>query len=498
MVAKAEHVALRNGLAVLTQRMGHVRSVAVNLLIPAGYIYEQKGEEGIGNVLSEMLERGAGKLDGRAFAQGLDRLGIDLNCSLGTHHMRISATGLADKVEEILGFLRDIVLHPKLPAQELSAARKLALQELQGLDDDPRSQALVELRRNHFPFPYSNNRYGTAEGIEGVTHASLKSHWEKHGHAKGSILSIAGLIDPQKVTALAEDFFDDWAPGKEVAVKPGKPGPRVAHIVKETQQTQIALAWDSVPPSHDDFYLAQGAVQVLSGGMSSRLFTEVREKQGLCYAVWASYVPLIDRGAIFCYAGTTHDRAHLTLESVKKEIQKLKENITKEEVDRVKVGLKTSLLMQEDSSAARSGSLANDWFYLGRVRSLEEIEAAVAGLTNKSILEGLRRTPPAELTQVTMGPEPGKGEKPAKAVKTQPAPEKLKKETKAEKTPVEVAAKPAKAAAKVKAVPQAKAKAVPAAKTKTPTSVSPKAASKTKAPPAKKETKTVTPKKAKK
>lgn len=438
MVSQTQQTMLRNGLTILAQRMDHVRSAAVNLLIPAGFVHEPKGEEGIANVLSDMLQRGAGKLDSKSFAQALDRLGIDLDCSVGPHHLRITATGMADKIHDILGFVRDIALAAKLPSSELSSAKQLALQELAGLEDDPRGQVLRELRRNHFPHPYCNSRYGTPEGIKAVTHANLKSFWESHCHAKGSILSVAGLVDPLAVFAFAEKHFSDWTPGKETPIKIGKRGPQTVHVEKETQQTQIAIAWDSVHPSHPDYYQAQGLVNVLSGGMSSRLFTEVREKQGLCYAVWATYVPLHDRGAIFSYAGTSNDRAHLTLESVKREIARITDGITKEEVDQVRVGLKTALLMQEDSSMSRSSSLASDWFNLGRVRTLEEIEAAVDGLTPKSILEYARKFTPKELTQVTMGPELGKGAKPASAKKeadAKPAPAKKdatpKKEAKA-------------------------------------------------------------------
>ena len=422
MVSQTQQTMLRNGLTILAQRMDHVRSAAVNLLIPAGFVHEPKGEEGIANVLSDMLQRGAGKLDSKSFAQALDRLGIDLDCSVGPHHLRITATGMAEKIQDILGFVRDIALAAKLPSSELSSAKQLAIQELAGLEDDPRGQVLRELRRNHFPHPYCNSRYGTPEGIKAVTHANLKSFWESHCHAKGSILSVAGLVDPLAVFAFAEKHFSDWAPGKETPIKIGKRGPQTVHVEKETQQTQIAIAWDSVHPSHPDYYQAQGLVNVLSGGMSSRLFTEVREKQGLCYAVWATYVPLHDRGAIFSYAGTSNDRAHLTLESVKREIARITDGITKEEVDQVRVGLKTALLMQEDSSMSRCSSLASDWFNLGRVRPLEEIEAAVDGLTPKSILEYARKFAPKELTQVTMGPELGKAAtKAASAKKTSEA-----------------------------------------------------------------------------
>ena len=467
MVSQTQQTMLRNGLTILAQRMDHVRSAAVNLLIPAGFVHEPKGEEGIANVLSDMLQRGAGKLDSKSFAQALDRLGIDLDCSVGPHHLRITATGMADKIQDILGFVRDIALAAKLPSSELSSAKQLAIQELAGLEDDPRGQVLRELRRNHFPHPYCNSRYGTPEGIKAVTHSNLKAFWESHCHAKGSILSVAGLVDPLSIFAFAEKHFSDWAPGKETPIKIGKRGPQTVHVEKETQQTQIAIAWDSVHPSHPDYYQAQGLVNVLSGGMSSRLFTEVREKQGLCYAVWATYVSLHDRGAIFSYAGTSNDRAHMTLESVKREIARITDGITKEEVDQVRVGLKTALLMQEDSSMSRSSSLASDWFNLGRVRTLEEIEAAVDGLSPKSILDYARKFAPKELTQVTMGPELGK------AAKVAPG----------KKTPEEKVA-PAKKEATLKKVAKAKVEPKPAPAVKdSPAKVSGKAGAKAVAVP---------------
>ena len=448
---------IRNGLTILAQRMDHVRSAVVNLLIPAGFVHEPKGEEGIANVLSEMLQRGAGKLDSKAFAQALDRLGIDLDCSVGAHHLRITATGMADKIDHILGFIRDVALAAKLPASELASAKELALQELLGLDDEPRGQVIKELRSNHFPHPYGNSRYGTPEGIQAITHANLKGFWERHGHAKGSILSVAGLIDPVSVFDCVEKLFSGWAPGKETPIKLGKRGQLTAHIEKETQQTQIALAWDSVHPSHPDYYQAQGLVNVLSGGMSSRLFTEVREKQGLCYSVWATHVSLHDRGAIFAYAGTTNDRAPLTLASVKREITRITDGITKEEVDQVRVGLKSALLMQEDSSMTRAASIASDWYHLGRVRPLEEIEAAVMALTPKSILEYAKKYAPKELTQVTMGPEMGKAVAPK--VKAKPTVAPMVKEV--AKKPVPVKAAPVKAAPVKADPPKAAAAAKP-------------------------------------
>src|SRR5206468_1576006 len=155
-----------------------------------------------------------------------------------------------------------------------------------------------------------------------------------------------------------------------------------------------------------DYYSALGAVNVLSGGMSARLFTEIREKKGLCYAVWATYQTLKDRASVVSYAGTTNERAQETLDLMLHELRRLQDGVEDEEVARVQAGLKSSLIMQQESTASRALSLASDWYYLARVRSLEEIRSAIDGLTPAAIVRYLRRCPPRDFSIVTLGPQP--------------------------------------------------------------------------------------------
>ncbi len=161
-----------------------------------------------------------------------------------------------------------------------------------------------------------------------------------------------------------------------------------------------------MPFGHPEYYAALGAVNVLSGGMSARLFTEVREKRGLCYSVWASYETYKDVAAVLCYAGTTNERAQETLDVTLGELQRLQEGVELEEVERVQAGLKSSLIMQEESTSARARTLASDWYYLGRVRSFDEIAAAINALSPRKIVAHLRRHPAERFTIVTLGPKP--------------------------------------------------------------------------------------------
>ncbi len=188
-----------------------------------------------------------------------------------------------------------------------------------------------------------------------------------------------------------------------VQVKPG--GPSRDHLLKETQQTQIALAYPTVTVDSPDYYQARAMIGILGGYSSARLFTEVREKRGLCYSVYASYEGQKDRAAVLCYAGTSTDRAQETLDVTLAEIDRLsRDGVDGEELDTMRAGLKSSLIMQQESSMSRAGSLASDWFYLGRVRPIDEIAGELDALTPSDVGEFATKNRTDEMTIVTLGP----------------------------------------------------------------------------------------------
>jgi predicted Zn-dependent peptidase len=400
------HHTFRNGLTLLAERMEHVRSAALNFLVPAGCVYDPPEHLGVASVLSDLITRGAGPRDSRELTLALDNLGLDRDESVGSIHMRFWGATLARNLPAALEVYADILRRPHLPDDEIDAVRALAMQDLQSLEDEPRQKVLLELRRHHYPPPLGHDRRGTPEGIESLTPPVIREHYRRLFQPRGTILSVAGNMEWQPLRDQVERLFGDWQGGEPPRFTLGPQPTRTEHIAKDTTQTQIGIAYPSVPIGHDDYYAAQGAVNVLSGGMSARLFTEVREKRGLCYAVWASYQTFKDRASVVCYAGTTNDRAQETLDVTVAELRRLQEGIAAEEVGRVQAGLKSSLIMQEESTSARAGSLASDWYYLGRVRSFDEIQSAINGLTPDAIVAHLRRHPPRDFTIVTLGPKP--------------------------------------------------------------------------------------------
>jgi predicted Zn-dependent peptidase len=400
------HHTFANGLTFLAERMEHVRSAAVNFLVPAGCVYDPPEYAGIGSVLSDLITRGAGQRDSRELSLALDNLGLDRDESVGSMHMRFWGATLARNLPAALEIYADILRRPHLPEDELEPVQALALQDLQSLEDEPRQKVLIELRKLHYPKPLGQDRRGTPEGIEAITPRAVQAHYRRLFQPQGTILSVAGNIEWQPLLDLVGRLFGDWKAGEQPALKLGSKPAQRGHIAKETTQTQIALAYPSVPIGDPDYYAALGAVNVLSGGMSARLFTEVREKRGLCYAVWATYQTFKDRASILCYAGTTNERAQETLDVTLAELQRLQDGVEGEEVERVQAGLKSSLIMQEESTSSRAGSLASDWYYLGRVRTFDEIQAAINGLAPESILRYLHRYPARDFTIVTLGPKP--------------------------------------------------------------------------------------------
>src|SRR5262245_21600631 len=231
-----------NGLTLLAERMGHVRSAALNFLIPAGCTQDPPRYLGVASVLSDLITRGAGERGSRELSLALDNLGLDRDESVGGIHMRFWGATLARNLLPALEIYADIIRRPHLPADEVEAVRALALQDLQGLEDEPRQKVLIELRRRHYPSPLGQDRRGTQEGIERLNAKVIRAQYRRLFTPRGTILSVAGNVDWQELKTEVERLFDDWGGPEPPPLKVGKQPAKRAHLAKETQQTQIAIA----------------------------------------------------------------------------------------------------------------------------------------------------------------------------------------------------------------------------------------------------------------
>jgi predicted Zn-dependent peptidase len=356
-------------------------------------------------VLCELVLRGAGERDSRALTDYLDSLGLQRSGSVGVQHTRFSCAALAPRVMEGLAAYADIVRRPHLPPSGFEPSRDLALQALAGIEDEPRQKVLIKLREWHFPWPYGRSTMGEQEHLKKLTLEVCKMHYGRRYQARGAILGLAGNIDFGQIKGEAEKHFGGWNGTGEPPMEAAPPPGPAHHEEHASEQTHIGIAYTSIEETHPDYYVMRLAIEVLSGGTSARLFTQIREKRALAYNVYAGYMSLKGYGSVFGYAGTSNDRAQATLDTFIAELRRLGDGVTPDELERAKTGLKAATIMQGESTSARAGSIVHDYFMRGRIRTLDEIKAAIDGVTLDQVNAYLKRSRPERFTIVTVGPK---------------------------------------------------------------------------------------------
>ena len=395
-----------NGLVLVGEPLEGVESAAFTVRVPAGTAYEPAALAGLSTLTCELALRGAGARDSRQFVTDLDNLGVERDATVSDAHTSFSGATMSRNLQPALSIFADVLRRPLLPAEQLPATRAVVLQELSAIEDDPAQKLMQELRRRHFPDPWGRPSQGKRESVTNIKLAEIRRQFEQCYRPNGTIIGVAGNFSWGALVDHIAHLYADWPAQAVAEPTEGAQGVQHEHLHQDSNQTQIGIAYASVPYRDPDYFPAWGSVGVLSGGMSSRLFTEVREKRGLCYSVYASHHSLRDRAGVLCYAGTSAERAQETLDVTLGEIVRLTKGIETEELDRLKARIKSALVMQQESTSSRSAAIARDWYYLGRVRTLDEVGALVDALSRETINTFLADHPPRQFTIVTLGPEP--------------------------------------------------------------------------------------------
>ncbi len=399
-----KHV-LNNGMVILGEPMEHVGSVAFTFVLPCGASQLPHDCCGASSVICEWLFRGAGDLDSRGLVNALDGLGVHRSASVTPTHMVLGATMESGSLSQAGPLYADVILSPLLDTAQFKLSKQLTIQELEGLDDDPRQKVMIALREQFYPDPLGRPAVGKLEQLQALTAERTTQIIRDRFYLPQTIFAIAGKYDFDKVCRQLEGVFDRKTPAVPHELVLGQPGSAYTHHPHDGAQVHIGLMTETVPITNDSYYDVMAAVSVLSGGMSSRLFTEVREKRGLCYAVGARYNTLRDHAGIACYAGTTPEKAQQTADVILAEFDRLGKDITEDEIQRARVGLKSTLIMQSESTSSRAGGIAGDYYLLGRVRSIEEIRGRIERITTASVSAFLKNNPFKQYTAVTIGPE---------------------------------------------------------------------------------------------
>ena len=396
---------LKNGMALLGEPMEAVESVAFGFMLPAGEAAFPDGCCGAGNVISDWIFRGAGDKNSRQLSDALDSLGLQRAGSVGSSHLTIGAALESSNLADALNLYADIIRRPGLEEDQFEPARQLAIDNVLSLDDDPRHKVMLKLREKFYPYPLGRSTVGEIDDLKALNPESIKQLITDNFNLSQTIFSIAGKYDFDAVCKQMENLFDTDKKESAKAVTLGASPGKYTHIHNDGAQVHIGLMTETVKPTEDNYYDARVAVSVLSGGMSARLFTEVREKRGLCYAIGARYHGLKQVAGIMCYAGTTPDKAQETIDCIIAEFNRLGDGITEDELKRAKVGLESSLILHSESSSSRAGGIGSDYYILGRVRSLDEIKDKIEQTSVNSVLGFLQREKFKDFTIVTIGPK---------------------------------------------------------------------------------------------
>ncbi|MFK7959691.1 MAG: M16 family metallopeptidase [Phycisphaerales bacterium] len=394
------------GAQLVHEHIPAAGSVAVRIMVPVGGASDPVGAVGRAAMLSEYVFRGAGELDSRGLSEALDRCGVDRSCTAGAHRMVFGATMLASQFENGMDLVLDMVRRPTMPDDALEPVRRLCLQAIDGMEDDPQHLVMLRLRERANPAPFDRHGYGDADDIAGMSASDLRDAWAERCVPEGAIISVAGGVAVEHVEARLEAWLRGWSGAASEPDVSAEALRGVRHIEQESAQVHLAVAWDAPPEGSPDAILERLSNAVLSGSTSGRLFSEVRAKRSLCYSVGASYAAGRDRGLVSLYAGTTPERAQETLDVCIGEIHRMSEGITDDEFRRAVIGLKSRVVMQGESTPARASALASDQFRLGRPRSLEEVMAAIDAVDLDRLQAYVAERTPGPFTVVSIGPRP--------------------------------------------------------------------------------------------
>jgi len=401
---------LPNGLEMIGQHMPSLGSAVFGFQIDAGAVNEVDDKLGVCQLLEDMLFQGTPTLDARHVTDAIELLGARRITGSGYETARYGAQVVHTRLDAALTLWADLLLHPTFPAKEFEQLRPLLIQAIKRRDDEPMRKVGELMSRIY----YANSRMarpllGTVETVNGLTIADVQAFYAEHYHPNNTIFAIAGNFDWDHVVAMITKLFGDWTTqGQQGYREVFQVQPNLHIEVVPGEQEHIYMGYPSVTWGDPDYYANVLASEILGGGMTSRLFSEVREKRGLVYHVGAYLQPARSSGAVFIYAGTQPDKGHETTEVIISELQRLyADGVTQDELDRAKIQVRSEFVMQSESANARMSSLLRSWWYEHRLIPIQEVKDAIDAVTVDQISGMLKRYPPTDqLTMVAYGPTP--------------------------------------------------------------------------------------------
>jgi predicted Zn-dependent peptidase len=372
---------LPNGLIVLTERMEHLRSVAMGVWIKSGSRCEPAETCGISHFVEHMLFKGTRSRSAQSIAREMDSIGGNLDAFTGKETICFNVKSLADHVPIAMDVLTDLVLNPTFATNDIERERGVILEEIK-IDEDNPDVLVHELFTQSFwkDHPLGKPILGTTTTVAGLDRDRLIEYHSDRFHGGNIVFSAAGNLDHDHFTAAVAAKFSSLAGGETLheLSAPDATAKVILRSKKSLEQVQICLGVPAPPITDDNRYATLILNTVLGGGMSSRLFQTIREERGMAYSIYSDLSPYRDTGTLCVYAGTSAGKALEVVELILTEFKILKQELlTEEELTRAKDQVKGNILLGLESSNSRMANLARQEMYFHNFFTVDEVIARI-------------------------------------------------------------------------------------------------------------------------
>ena len=396
---------IANGLRVVSHRMAAVETVSIGVWAHAGTRHERAEVNGIAHMLEHMAFKGTRRRTARAIAEEIEAVGGHLNAYTSREFTAYYATVLKGDETLALDILSDILQHSVFDKEELERERAVILQEIGQANDTPDDVIFELFQKTAFPNqPVGRPVLGTIELVRTMPRDALLSYMKEHYVAGRMVVAAAGNLDHDQLVTAVQEVFSDIAIGVETAQEPARYTGGEARQSRDLEQVHLALGFEGVSFSDPDYFALSVMSTILGGGMSSRLFQEVREERGLVYTIYSFASSYLDGGLFGVYAGTGEDEAETVVPVICDILSGLANTVSDQELKRAKAQIKAGILMSLESTASRCEQLARQILVLGHPLPPDEISSRIDDVGRDAIIaisgRLLERTP----TFAALGP----------------------------------------------------------------------------------------------
>ncbi len=412
-------VILDNGVRVVLERMSSLRSVALGVWATVGSRYEGKGEEGHSHFIEHMMFKGTQKRSSMQISNEIDALGGEMN-AFTTHESTAYYVKVLDQqVGSAFDLLADLFHHSRFGAKDIEKEKQVVLEEIRTVQDDPEDY-IHELHAKDVlgTHPIGRPILGTARSMRQMSRHTLLHYKQKHYRPENTIVAVAGNFSFPQLLDQINESFGQWKANNTEGLQgkigndrwPAQPPTRHSFHKKPLEQVHLCIGFKGLPVGHPDRYAAYVLNTILGGGVSSRLFQEIREKRGLAYTIYSHLSSFLDGGTLTVYAATRPSEVDGVIDHVCKEANKLcRRGVAIKELERTKTQLKGNLMLGLEGTYGRMNKLAKDEIYQGTHVTLQKIVKEIDRITPDQIRQLSHKLLDQEAFVVTaLGPIPRK------------------------------------------------------------------------------------------